>query len=119
MIQSTNVRLPKAPTVRPMIDISKFSVGHDFASLKTLNFKRRLMFMDLSRKIRVSLKNDDVDCKLEAVIQQFNSIVQLAVNQSILTNLNERNTDKPCTPSKPNSSNDNATIMKSKMFQPS
>lgn len=36
-----------------------------------------------------------------------------------LTNLNERNTDKPCTPSKPNSSNDNATIMKSKMFQPS
>lgn len=40
MIQSTNVRLPKAPTVRPMIDISKFSVGHDFASLKTLNWKR-------------------------------------------------------------------------------
>lgn len=39
MIQSTNVRLPKAPTVRPMIDISKFSVGHDFASLKTLNCK--------------------------------------------------------------------------------
>lgn len=37
----------------------------------------------------------------------------------ILTNLNERNTDKPCTPSKPNSSNDNATIMKSNMFQPS
>lgn len=37
MIQSTKVRLPKAPTVRPMIDISKLSVGHDFASLKTLN----------------------------------------------------------------------------------
>lgn len=40
MIQSTNVRLPKAPTVRPMIDISKFSVGQDFASLKTLNWKK-------------------------------------------------------------------------------
>lgn len=56
--------------------------------------------------------------KLEAVIQKFNSIVSL-MQPSILTNLNERNTDKPCTPSKPNSSNDNATIMKSKMFQPS
>lgn len=36
-----------------------------------------------------------------------------------LTKRNERNTDKPCTPSKPNSNNDKATIMKSKTFQPS
>jgi hypothetical protein len=47
MIQSTNVRLPKAPTVRPMIDISKFSVGHDFASLKTLNCKLNIDFVGL------------------------------------------------------------------------
>lgn len=35
------------------------------------------------------------------------------------TSLNERNTDRPWTFSSPSSSNDKATIMKSKMFQPS
>lgn len=37
----------------------------------------------------------------------------------LLTNLNERSIDKPLTPSKPNSTNDNTTIIKSKIFQPS
>lgn len=38
IIQSTNVRLPKAPMVRPIIEISKFNVGQDFANLNTLSF---------------------------------------------------------------------------------
>lgn len=38
MMHNTNVRLPRAPTVRPMIDINKFSVGHDFANLNTRNY---------------------------------------------------------------------------------
>lgn len=37
IIHSTNVRLPKAPIVLPMIEISKFNVGQDFANLKTLS----------------------------------------------------------------------------------
>lgn len=39
IMQSTKVRLPNAPMVRPIIDISKLSVGQDFANLKTLNFR--------------------------------------------------------------------------------
>lgn len=63
MIQSTNVRLPKAPTVRPMIDISKFSVGHDFASLKTLNWKYAMNWM-----VGVGVHKKVFDFKLEAAI---------------------------------------------------
>lgn len=37
MIHKTNVKLPKAPTVLPMMEISKLSVGHDLANLKTRN----------------------------------------------------------------------------------
>lgn len=37
MMHSTNVRLPKAPIVLPMIEINKFNVGQDFANLKTLS----------------------------------------------------------------------------------
>lgn len=39
IIHNTNVKFPKAPTVRPIIDINKLSVGHDFANLNTLNCK--------------------------------------------------------------------------------
>ena len=35
MIHKTKVRFPNAPTVLPIIDISRFSVGHDLANLKT------------------------------------------------------------------------------------
>ena len=35
IMQRTNVKLPNAPIVRPIIEISKFNVGHDLASLKT------------------------------------------------------------------------------------
>lgn len=44
IMQSTKVRLPNAPMVRPIIDISKLSVGHDLANLKTLNCGFRLQF---------------------------------------------------------------------------
>ena len=37
MMHKTNVKLPKAPTVVPIMEMSKFSVGHDLANLKTLN----------------------------------------------------------------------------------
>lgn len=35
MMHKTNVRLPRAPTVLPMIEMSKLSVGHDLANLNT------------------------------------------------------------------------------------
>ena len=37
IIHSTRVRLPRAPIVFPMMDIKRFNVGQDFASLKTRN----------------------------------------------------------------------------------
>lgn len=63
-----------------------------------------------SRKMRILLSSH---------LTPNDSKILSKLRSSSLTNLNDRNTDKPCTPSKPNSSNDNATIMKSKMFQPS
>lgn len=35
MMAKTKVRLPRSPTVLPMMDINRLSVGHDLASLKT------------------------------------------------------------------------------------
>ena len=35
IMHNTKVRLPSAPTVLPIMDISKLSVGHDLANLKT------------------------------------------------------------------------------------
>lgn len=53
MIHRTKVRLPRAPTVRPMIEISRFNVGHDLASLNTLSFtskgKRETKVIDRDR----------------------------------------------------------------------
>ena len=40
MIPRTNVKFPKAPRVLPIIVIKRFSVGHDFASLKTLSLSK-------------------------------------------------------------------------------
>ena len=35
MMHNTKVRLPRAPTVLPMIEMSRLRVGHDLASLNT------------------------------------------------------------------------------------
>ena len=35
MMHNTKVRLPKAPTVLPIMEMSKLSVGQDLANLKT------------------------------------------------------------------------------------
>lgn len=40
IIPKTKVKFPKAPTVLPMMEMSKFKVGQDLANLKTLNCKR-------------------------------------------------------------------------------
>lgn len=40
IMHNTNVRLPNAPTVRPMIEINKLSVGQDFASLNTRSWNK-------------------------------------------------------------------------------
>lgn len=37
IIHNTKVKLPKAPIVRPMIEINKFNVGQDLANLNTLS----------------------------------------------------------------------------------
>ncbi len=37
IIAKTNVKFPRSPTVLPIIEMSKFRVGQDFANLKTLN----------------------------------------------------------------------------------
>merc|ERR1719412_1106798 len=71
MIQRTNVKLDRAPTVFAMIVKMSFNDFHDLANLKT---RRRR---------------------------------------------NERNMDKPFTPSKVSSTIDSTTIKKSKQFQPS
>lgn len=42
MMHNTKVKLPKAPIVRPIIEISKFNVGHDLANLNTLSWKKRM-----------------------------------------------------------------------------
>lgn len=40
IMPSTKQRLPSALTVRPIIPIRRFKVGHDLANLKTRNYKR-------------------------------------------------------------------------------
>lgn len=40
MIHNTKVRLPRAPTVLPMMEMSKLRVGQDFASLNTRSWGR-------------------------------------------------------------------------------
>lgn len=42
MMHNTKVRLPKAPIVLPIIDMSKLSVGHDFANLNTRSCNYKL-----------------------------------------------------------------------------
>lgn len=42
IIHKTNVKFPRAPTVRPMIEMIKFSAGHDLASLNTLSCNAKL-----------------------------------------------------------------------------
>lgn len=39
-MHNTNVKLPSAPTVRPIIEINKFNVGHDLANLNTRNYEQ-------------------------------------------------------------------------------
>lgn len=39
IIPKTKVKFPRSPTVLPMIEINKLSVGHDLANLKTRSFK--------------------------------------------------------------------------------
>lgn len=72
MMHNTNVRLPSAPTVLPMMEISRFSVGHDLASLNTLSWKRSHLsfercnwlfkviasFIDANHNCRVYAKED-------------------------------------------------------------
>lgn len=65
MIHNTNVRLPSAPTVLPMMEISRFNVGHDFASLNTLNWKQNdyLIFF-YSNLLNESKKKNIIDSLL-------------------------------------------------------
>lgn len=46
-MHKTNVRLPNAPIVRPMIEINRFNVGHDFANLNTRSY-----WMAVEKKIQ-------------------------------------------------------------------
>jgi len=41
IIHSTKVKLPRAPIVLPMMEMSKFNVGQDLASLNTRNCERK------------------------------------------------------------------------------
>lgn len=41
IIHSTKVKFPRAPIVLPMMEMSKFNVGQDLASLNTRNCKRK------------------------------------------------------------------------------
>ena len=96
MMHKTKVKLPRAPTVLPMMEMSKLSVGHDFANLNTRScffFKERtnlLVFFFAKKK-----------------------------KKKRRTNRKERRTERPETPSSPSSRSDKKTMMKSKMFHPS
>lgn len=60
IIHKTKVKLPKAPTVRPIMDISKFSVGHDLANLKTRSWNLYLgvcVSLEIKFKKRGNKKN--------------------------------------------------------------
>lgn len=41
-MHNTKVKLPKAPIVRPIIEINKFNVGHDLANLNTRSYELRI-----------------------------------------------------------------------------
>ena len=45
MMANTRVRFPRAPTELPMILISMFSVGQDFANLKTRSWKMKNIYV--------------------------------------------------------------------------
>lgn len=64
MMHNTNVRFPNAPTVRPIIDINKFSVGHDFANLNTRNYRR-----ERERGGEKKSEDKEFDCHSESKIQ--------------------------------------------------
>lgn len=162
MMHNTNVKFPKAPTVRPIIDINKFSVGHDFANLNTRSYKSKNKNTDAGRRRgrNIILKgNKTKEKKKESEFSwegldrnallprnvflhccstnlrkkigerndtknraqqkpQKNFGICSSSNQILLTKRNERNTDNPWTPSKPSSTSDSATIIKSNIFQP-
>lgn len=104
MMHKTNVKLPRAPTVFPIMEMSKLSVGHDFANLNTRNYRDGRDGTD---------GKEDCQCNCGATDER-----RLLYDKEI-TNRNERRTDKPETPSRPSSRSDRKTMMKSKMFQPS
>lgn len=54
IIHKTKVKLPKAPTVRPIMDISKFSVGHDLANLKTRSWN---LYLGVCVSLEIKFKN--------------------------------------------------------------
>lgn len=43
-MHNTKVRLPKAPIVLPIMEMSKLSVGHDFANLNTRSCNYKLWY---------------------------------------------------------------------------
>lgn len=46
IIHKTNVRLPNAPIVRPIIEINRFNVGHDLANLNTRSYIRINVYIE-------------------------------------------------------------------------
>lgn len=96
IIPKTKVKFPNAPTVFPIIEMSKLSVGQDLANLNTRSYERRTVY------IRISGRGPADPCRI-----------------GILTNRKDLKTDNPETFSRLSSKSDKATMRKSKMFHPS
>ena len=67
MMHKTKVKLPRAPTVLPMMEMSKLSVGHDFANLNTRScffFKERtnlLVFFAKKKKKKITYQSEGTE----------------------------------------------------------
>lgn len=103
MMARTKQRLPSAPIVLPIMLISRFSVGQDFANLKTRSCKGR-------DSRRLSWRNSVCSC----VAYKHN---QRDRNRAIKrTSLNDLRMDKPLTVDSPSSTRLRMTMTKSKQL---
>lgn len=122
IMANTKVKLPRSPTVLPMIDISKFSVGQDLANLNTRSYFG-LENEHGDRQNRKKKKRNTYLIYWKAIFHEYHSllmviIIYIFVN-ILITKRNDRNTDSPETDDRLTSNSDRTTITKSNIFQPS
>lgn len=71
IMHNTKVKLPKAPIVRPIIEINKFNVGHDFANLNTRSYLCRVFEFWIGGRMVVPKNNEKREREKEARQKKF------------------------------------------------